>query len=58
MVASNVDTYLDYSANRGAGVFDIANLVLKFLPSKNGAVMRRLLMTAVSAFMLGSLFPL
>ncbi|XP_057476620.1 uncharacterized protein LOC130764404 [Actinidia eriantha] len=48
-VASNVDTYLDYSANRGAGVFDIANLVLKFLPSKNGAVMRRLLMTADGA---------
>ncbi|THG07462.1 hypothetical protein TEA_003470 [Camellia sinensis var. sinensis] len=46
VVASNGETSLNYSANGGTRVFDIANLVLRFLPSKEGVVMRRLLMTA------------
>ncbi|KAL7228702.1 hypothetical protein ACSBR2_007412 [Camellia fascicularis] len=49
VVASNGETSLNYSANGGTRVFDIANLVLRFLPSKEGVVMRRLLMTADGA---------
>lgn len=43
--------------NRVNGVFDVANLVLRLLPSQDGVVLRRLLMTAVSAIYLDS-FPL
>lgn len=41
------ETSLDYLPNR-AGVFDTANLILRLLRSKDGVVLRRLLMTAVS----------
>lgn len=47
VVASNDETSLDYLPNR-AGISDVANLVLKLLPSKDGVVLRRLIMTAVS----------
>lgn len=47
VVGSNDETSIDYLPNR-AGVSDVANLVLKLLPSKDGVVLRRLLMTAVS----------
>lgn len=43
------DGYLLNKANGGA--INVANLVLKLLPSKEGVVLRRLLMTAVSAFL-------
>ncbi|KAG5557400.1 hypothetical protein RHGRI_007600 [Rhododendron griersonianum] len=46
-VASTSDTSLDHSAKEGTGVFDVANLLLRFLPTKDGVVMRRLLMSAV-----------
>lgn len=49
VIASNDDTSPDIIANRTTGVFDVANLVLRLLPSKQGTVLRRLLMTAVSA---------
>ncbi|KAJ0100924.1 hypothetical protein Patl1_06133 [Pistacia atlantica] len=48
VVASNDETSLDYLPNR-AGVSDVANLVLKLLPSKDGVVLRRLIMTADGA---------
>ena len=49
MIVSNNETSLDYVPNRE---YDVANLILRLLPSKDGAVLRRLLMTAVSAFVL------
>ncbi|GFY84554.1 rhomboid protein-like protein [Actinidia rufa] len=54
MVASNVDTYLDYSANRGPGVFNIANLVLKFLPLKNEKTSSDCSFKQKGVFLLGS----
>lgn len=36
-----------YSQNVREGVFEVANLILQLLPSKDGIVLRRLLMTAV-----------
>ncbi|KAF7131931.1 hypothetical protein RHSIM_Rhsim09G0040800 [Rhododendron simsii] len=47
-VASTSDISLDHSAKEGTGVFDVGNLLLRFLPTKDGVVMRRLLMSAVS----------
>lgn len=55
MIVSNNETSLDYVPNRE---YDVANLVLRLLPSKDGVVLRRLLMTAVSAFVLEPLSPL
>lgn len=49
-MAPNPQASLAYSSDRAAGVFDVADLVLRILPSKDGIVLRRLLMTAVSAF--------
>ncbi|XP_059628301.1 uncharacterized protein LOC132271059 isoform X1 [Cornus florida] len=49
MLASNTETSLDYSPSGATGVFDIANLVLMLLPSKDGGVLRRLLVTADGA---------
>ncbi|KAI9124678.1 hypothetical protein K1719_004600 [Acacia pycnantha] len=48
-VASKNEASLDHSPNKAGGVFDIANLVLGLLPSKDGVVLRRLLMTADGA---------
>ncbi|CAH9129988.1 unnamed protein product [Cuscuta epithymum] len=43
---SNPQESISYSAEEVNGKADVANLVLKLLPSKDGAVLRRLLMTA------------
>ncbi|XP_052199023.1 uncharacterized protein LOC127806070 isoform X2 [Diospyros lotus] len=48
LVASNGEISQD-SANGAIGVFNVTNLVLRFLISKDGIVMRRLLMTADGA---------
>lgn len=48
-VASKNETSPDHLPNKAGGVFDIANLVLRLLPSKDGVVLRRLLMTADGA---------
>lgn len=49
VAASTIDTSLDHSAKGGPGASDIATLLLRFLPTKDGVVMRRLLMTADGA---------
>lgn len=52
------ESSLDYLTNRSSsGVFDVAHLVLMLLPSRDGVVLRKLLMTAVSDFKL-NLFSL
>ncbi|XAR52377.1 Cadmium-transporting ATPase [Bertholletia excelsa] len=48
-LTSNVETSLDHSSSGATGVFNIATLVLRLLQSKDGVVMRRLLMTADGA---------
>ena len=55
-VASSGETSIDNLPNRTNGVFDIAYLLLRLLPSKDGVVLRRLIMTAVSAIQLDSFF--
>lgn len=50
IMVSNAQASLAYSSDGAAGVFDVANLVLRILPSEDGIVLRRLLMTAVSTF--------
>lgn len=47
-LASKLNTAHDYLPIRDNGEIDVAKLVLKLLPSKEGVVLRRLLMTAVS----------
>lgn len=47
-IASKLDASHDYFPTTDNGEIDVANLVLKLLPSKDGVVLRRLLMTAVS----------
>uniref|UniRef100_A0A5B7BW00 Protein kinase domain-containing protein n=1 Tax=Davidia involucrata TaxID=16924 RepID=A0A5B7BW00_DAVIN len=49
VVASSSETSLDYSPKGSTGVFDIANFALRLLPSKDGVVLRRLLMTTDGA---------
>ncbi|XP_048134549.1 uncharacterized protein slr1919 isoform X2 [Rhodamnia argentea] len=49
IIASNDDTSPDITPNRATSIFDVANLVLRLLPSKQGTVLRRLLMTADGA---------
>lgn len=44
------ETSPDYVPNETNEVISVANLVWRLLPSKEGGVLRRLLMTAVSAF--------
>ncbi|KAJ8544177.1 hypothetical protein K7X08_035707 [Anisodus acutangulus] len=46
IMAPNPQASLAYTSDGAAGVFDVANLVLRILPSKDGIVLRRLLMTA------------
>lgn len=41
---------LEGSTTRASDIFDVANLILRLLPSKDGVVLRRLLVTAVSTF--------
>eukprot|EP00262_Sarcandra_glabra_P006917 TRINITY_DN19477_c0_g1_i2.p1 TRINITY_DN19477_c0_g1~~TRINITY_DN19477_c0_g1_i2.p1 ORF type:complete len:812 (+),score=125.18 TRINITY_DN19477_c0_g1_i2:159-2594(+) len=45
----DTDTRPEYVTHGRNGVFEVANLVLRLLPSKDGAVLRRLLMTANAA---------
>ncbi|XP_047257021.1 uncharacterized protein slr1919 isoform X3 [Capsicum annuum] len=49
IMVSNAQASLAYSSDGAAGVFDVANLVLRILPSEDGIVLRRLLMTADGA---------
>ncbi|GER43244.1 protein kinase superfamily protein [Striga asiatica] len=49
LVPVNTQTSLTQSADEVARTVDLANLALKILPSKNGIVLRRLLMTADGA---------
>ncbi|XP_030451070.1 uncharacterized protein LOC115673125 [Syzygium oleosum] len=53
--ALNDDASLDIIPNRTASAFDVANLVLRLLPSKQGIVLRRLLMTADGASLIGAI---
>ncbi|KAL3339433.1 hypothetical protein AABB24_028177 [Solanum stoloniferum] len=50
IMAPNPQASLAYSSDGASGVFDVANLVLRILPSKDGVVLRRLLMTANQRF--------
>ncbi|KAL3650029.1 hypothetical protein CASFOL_006432 [Castilleja foliolosa] len=54
LVPLNIRTSLNQSANGVAPIVDFANLALKILPSKNGLVLRRLLMTADGASLVRS----
>ncbi|KAG4397781.1 hypothetical protein GLYMA_10G212000v4 [Glycine max] len=49
LVASNSETSLDHSTSKATDTIDIAYLVLRLLPSKDGVAIRRLLMTADGA---------
>ncbi|KAK2404138.1 protein ACTIVITY OF BC1 COMPLEX KINASE 3, chloroplastic [Trifolium repens] len=49
LVASNSETSADHSPKKAAGTFDFSYLILRVLPSKDGASLRRLLMTANGA---------
>ncbi|KAE7996938.1 hypothetical protein FH972_001614 [Carpinus fangiana] len=49
VIASTSETSLDYAPNSATSVFDVANLIMRLLPSKDGVVLRRLLMTADGA---------
>ncbi|GKU91734.1 hypothetical protein SLEP1_g5561 [Rubroshorea leprosula] len=49
LVGSSFETSTVYATDRTNGVFDVAYLMLKLLPSKDGVVLRRLLMTANGA---------
>lgn len=49
IMVPNGQASLAYSSDGAAGVFDVANLVLRILPSKDGIVLRRLLMMADGA---------
>ncbi|XP_038971216.1 uncharacterized protein slr1919 isoform X6 [Phoenix dactylifera] len=44
-----------YSQNVREGVFEVANLILQLLPSKDGIVLRRLLMTADATSLTGAM---
>lgn len=50
IMAPNPQASLTCSSDGASGIFDVVNLVLRILPSKDGIVLRRLLMTAVSTF--------
>ncbi|XP_058770011.1 uncharacterized protein LOC131643727 [Vicia villosa] len=49
LAASSSVTSSKQSPNKATGTFDVAYLILKLLPSKDGAALRRLLMTADGA---------
>ncbi|KAG6760349.1 hypothetical protein POTOM_036862 [Populus tomentosa] len=49
VIASKNESSLNYLPNRSSGVFDTAHLVLRLLPSRDGIVLRKLLMTANGA---------
>lgn len=49
MASIKNDNAVDYLPSGSNNKFDVANLVLKLLRSRDGVVLRRLWMTAVSA---------
>ncbi|XP_027367938.1 uncharacterized protein LOC113873812 [Abrus precatorius] len=49
LVASNSETSLDHLSNKATDSLDVAYLILRLLPSKDGVALRRLLMTADGA---------
>ncbi|KAG2723534.1 hypothetical protein I3760_02G173900 [Carya illinoinensis] len=49
LITSDGETSFGYVPNRASADFDVANLILRLLPSKDGVVLRRLLMTADGA---------
>ncbi|KAG7992925.1 hypothetical protein I3843_02G152000 [Carya illinoinensis] len=49
LITSDGETSFGYVPNRANADFDVANLILRLLPSKDGVVLRRLLMTADGA---------
>ena len=49
MIVSRKEVAIENLSSTSNNVFDLANLVLRLLHSNDGAVLRRLLMTAVSA---------
>lgn len=49
MIASKNEASIENLRSSSNNVFDLANLVLRLLRSNDGVVLRRLLMTAVSA---------
>lgn len=53
--ASNLETSLQNALTGHNGSFDVANLVFRLLPSKDGVVLRRLLMTADGASLIRSM---
>ncbi|KAK4778322.1 hypothetical protein SAY87_018509 [Trapa incisa] len=55
LVASNTGASLDLATKRSTGVVDMANLVMRLLPSKEGVVLRRLLMTADGTSLVGAM---
>ncbi|KAG7992926.1 hypothetical protein I3843_02G152000 [Carya illinoinensis] len=57
LITSDGETSFGYVPNRANADFDVANLILRLLPSKDGVVLRRLLMTAVSAYDLDPFSP-
>jgi len=55
LIASNSEKPLDHLSNKAIDTVDVAYLVLRLLPSKDGVAIRRLLMTAVSSYKLSIL---
>ncbi|KAM7274292.1 hypothetical protein ACFE04_028956 [Oxalis oulophora] len=55
MVAINDKISIDKTPNRTIDAVEVANLVLRLLPSENGAVLRRLLMTVDGASLVRSM---
>lgn len=49
LVSSNSETSVDHVSNKTTDTFDVAYLVLRLLPSKDGVAIRRLIMTADGA---------
>ncbi|KAK7279667.1 hypothetical protein RJT34_24723 [Clitoria ternatea] len=49
LVASNSENSFDHLPNKTTDTFDVAYLILRILPSKDGVALRRLLMTADGA---------
>lgn len=52
LVSSNSETSLNHLPNKAPDAFNVAHLILRLLPSKDGVALRRLLMTAVSSYKL------
>ncbi|RAL43708.1 hypothetical protein DM860_014209 [Cuscuta australis] len=55
VMGTNSQELTGYSAKEVNGIVDAANMVLRLLPSKDGAVLRRLLMTADGSSLLSAM---